>query len=74
MLPDEVNALFPQTFSALTDTVPAPVPMVIVADVVPCPAVIDHPVPITDQVYDVAPETAEMLNIFPVELAHLTDG
>ena len=35
ILPDEVSALFPQTFPALTETVPVPVPMVMVAEAVP---------------------------------------
>jgi len=59
---------------AVTETVPAPVPMVMVAEVVPCPAVIDQPVPETDQVYEAALATDAMLNVFPVELAQMFDG
>jgi hypothetical protein len=74
-VPVEDAALVPHVpLSEITDTEPAPLPMVMVADVVPCPAVIDHPVPVTDQVYDAAPETAEMLNAFPVLLAQILAG
>ena len=48
----------PQAFEAVTETVPAAEPMVMVAAVVPCPPVMAHPVPVRDQVYDVAPVTA----------------
>jgi hypothetical protein len=58
----------------VTETEPAPLPMVMVADVVPCPPVIDHPVPVTDQVYEAAPETAAILNVFPVVLAQMFTG
>ena len=62
--------LVPQVpLSEITDTEPSPLPMVMVAEVVPCPAVIDQPVPVTDQVYEAAPETAAILNTFPVEPA-----
>ena len=40
----------PQALEAVTETVPAADPMVMVAEVVPCPPVIAHPVPVTDQV------------------------
>ena len=50
MLPVVEAALVPHGFVAVTDTVPAPVPMVIVAEVVVPPAVTAHPVPVTDQV------------------------
>ena len=47
----DLDVLLPQApLLAVTETVPAPVPMVIVAEVVPCPAVIDQPVPVADQV------------------------
>ena len=47
--------LDPQALLAVTDTEPFPVPVVSVIEVV----VLDplHPVPLTDQVYEVAPET-----------------
>ena len=48
----------PHAFEAVTETVPAAEPIVMVADVVPCPPVIAHPVPVTDHVYEVAPVTA----------------
>ena len=61
ILPVVEAVLVPQALVAVTDTVPAPVPTVIVAEVVVPPAVTDQPVPVTDQVYDVAPLTAAML-------------
>ena len=67
-------ALAPQVLFAVTDTVPAPEPTVIVAEVVVPPAVTDHPVPVTDHVYEVAPLTAEILKIFPAELAQIVPG
>ena len=42
--------LEPQALFAVTETVPAPLPIVTVADVVPCPAVTDQPVPVVLQV------------------------
>jgi hypothetical protein len=42
--------LLPHALFAVTDTVPTAEPIVIVAEVVPCPAVTDHPVPVTDHV------------------------
>ena len=42
--------LVPHTFVAVTETVPAPLPAVIVAEVLVPPAVTAHPVPVTDQV------------------------
>ena len=66
--------LLPQALLAVTLTVPTPVPIVIVAETVVPPAVTAHPVPVTDHVYDVAPGTAVMLNILPVELAHIVTG
>ena len=42
--------LVPQALVAVTETVPTPVPMVMVADVVVPPEVTAHPVPVTDQV------------------------
>jgi hypothetical protein len=51
----------PHVLLAVTDTVPTPVPMVMVAEVVEPPAVTAHPVPVTDQVYEVAPVTAAIL-------------
>ena len=50
ILPVVDAALVPHTLVAVTETVPATEPIVIVADVVPCPAVTDHPVPVTDHV------------------------
>ena len=41
-------ALVPQAFVAVTDIVPTPVPIVIVAEVVVPPAVTAHPVPVTE--------------------------
>ena len=74
-VPVEDAALVPHVpLSEITDTEPSPLPMVMVADVVPCPPVIDHPVPVTDQVYEAAPETAEILNVFPVEPAQMFVG
>ena len=49
MLPVDEAALVPHALDAVTETVPAPVPMVIVAEAVPCPPVTAHPVPVTDQ-------------------------
>ena len=49
-LPVVDSAPVPHALFAATDTVPAPVPMVIVADAVAPPAVTAHPVPVTDQV------------------------
>ena len=66
--------LEPQALFAVTETVPATEPAVIVADVVFCPAVTDHPVPVTDQVYPVAPLTAEMLKVFPVDPPQMVEG
>src|SRR5260221_10604125 len=45
-------SLVPQALVAVTDTVPEPLPVVMVADVVVPPAVTDQPVPVTDQVYE----------------------
>lgn len=74
-LPVEDDALVPQLpLSEITETDPAPEPMVTVAEVVPCPPVTDQPVPVVDHVYDSAPETAEMLNVFPVEPAQRLAG
>jgi hypothetical protein len=50
IFPVEDGELVPHELLAVTDTVPTAEPIVIVADVVPCPAVIDHPVPVTDHV------------------------
>ena len=50
MLPVVEAALVPHTPVAVTDTVPAPAPMVIVAEIVVSPAVTAQPVPVTDQV------------------------
>jgi len=50
MFPVVEAALVPQALVAVTDTVPTPEPIVIVAEVVEPPAVTDHPVPVTDQV------------------------
>ena len=50
MLPVVDGALVPHALLAVTDTLPAPVPMVMVAEVVEPPAVTDHPVPVTDHV------------------------
>ena len=49
---DPVDAALevPQALDAVTETVPAAEPMVMMAEVVPCPFVIVHPVPVTDQV------------------------
>jgi len=66
--------LVPQPFVAVTETVPAPLPIVMLADVVFAPAVTDQPAPVTDHVYDTAPETAAMLNVLPVEPAHKLVG
>ena len=49
-------ALDPQALLAVTDTVPAPVPAVSVIELVVLVPL--HPVPLTDQVYEVAPLTA----------------
>ena len=43
-------ALVPHALVAVTDTVPTPEPIVIVAEIVEPPAVTDHPVPVTDHV------------------------
>ena len=67
-------ALVPQAFVAVTDTVPMPEPIVIVAETVVPPAVTDQPVPVTDQVYDAAPITGAMLKMLPNVLAHLLAG
>jgi hypothetical protein len=61
MLPVVAAELLPHALFAVTETEPATEPIVIVAEVVPCPAVTDHPVPVTDHVYEVAPLTADML-------------
>jgi len=50
MLPVVAAALFPQALFAVTETDPSPLPMVTVAEVVPCPPVIDQPVPVVLQV------------------------
>ena len=50
MLPVVAAALVPHAPVVVTDTDPTPVPMVIVAEVDVPPAVIAHPVPVTDQV------------------------
>jgi len=67
-------ALVPHAFVAVTETVPAPLPIVMVADDVVPPDVTAQPVPVTDHVYDAAPETAAMLNVLPVEPAHKLAG
>jgi hypothetical protein len=74
MLPVDEDQLVPHAFVAVTETVPAPEPIVIVAELVVPPAVTDQPVPVTDHVYEVAPVTAAILNVFPVVLAHLFVG
>jgi len=48
--------------------------MVTETEVVPCPPVMAQPVPDTVQLYEDAPSISSIENIFPVELAHLTDG
>ena len=48
--------------------------MVTETEVVPCPPVMDHPVPETLQLYEDAPSTSSMLNVLFVELAHLIEG
>jgi hypothetical protein len=50
IFPVEDGELEPQALFAVTDTVPTAEPIVIVAEIVPCPAVTDHPVPVTDHV------------------------
>ncbi|CAD0001230.1 hypothetical protein FLAT13_00461 [Flavobacterium salmonis] len=50
ILPVVDAELVPQPLVAVTETVPTPDPIVIVAEVVLPPAVTDHPVPVTDQV------------------------
>ena len=67
-------ALVPHGFEAVTETVPTPEPIVIVAEVVDPPAVTDHPVPVTDHVYEVAPPTATMLKVLPAVLAQVLAG
>jgi hypothetical protein len=74
MFPVVAGALVPHAFVAVTDTLPTPEPMVMVADVVFAPAVTAHPVPVTDQVYEAAPVTAAILNVLPVEPTHLLAG
>ena len=74
MLPVVEAALVPHALVAVTDTVPAPVPIVIVAEAVVPPAVTAHPVPVTDHVYEVAPATGAILNVFPVEPEHSFAG
>ena len=70
MLPVVDAGLVPQAVVTVTDTLPGPEPIVIVAEGVFCPAVTAHPVPITDHVYAVAPETEGMLYVLPVDPAH----
>ena len=67
-------ALVPQALLAVTVTVPTLVPIVTVTLVVVLATGIDHPVPVTAHVYEVAPLTAEMLKTFPVVLAHVFTG
>ena len=75
ILPVERDVLLPQApLLAVTDTVPTPDPTVMVAEVVPCPAVIDQPVPVTDQVYEAALVTEAIENVFPVVLAQMFEG
>ena len=74
MFPVVCAELLPQVLFAVTVTVPTPVPMVTVADAVVLGVGIDHPVPVTAQVYVVAPLTAEILNVFPELPAHLLAG
>ena len=66
MFPVVCAELLPQVLFAVTVTVPTPVPMVTVTEAVMLVVGIDHPVPVTAQVYVVAPLTAEILNVFPV--------
>jgi hypothetical protein len=49
IFPVDDALLVPQALVAVTETVPTPEPIVIVAEVVVPPAVTDHPVPVTDQ-------------------------
>jgi hypothetical protein len=65
--------LHPPLF-AITVTTPTPVPIVTVADAVVLGVGIDHPVPVTAQVYVVAPLTAEILNVLPELPEHKLDG
>ena len=57
----------------MTDTVPGPVPIVMVAEIVAPPAVTAHPVPVTDQDQSSA-GTAVILKIFPVLPEHVLAG
>ena len=66
--------LLPQALLAVTVTVPTLVPIVTVTLVVVLATGIDHPVPVTAHVYEVAPLTAVMLKTFPVVLAHVFTG
>ena len=66
--------LLPQALLAATVTVPTPVPIVTVTLVVVLATGIDHPVPVTAHVYEVAPLTAAMLKTFPVVPAHSSVG
>ena len=50
ILPVVTAALAPHTLLAVTETIPGPVPMVIVAETVVPPAVTAQPGPVTDQV------------------------
>ena len=61
ILPVDAALELPQALDATTVTVPAVEPIVMVAFVVPCPPVKLQPVPVTFQVYDVAPVAGEML-------------
>jgi hypothetical protein len=45
--PVDVDELEPQLFEVTTETDPVPVPILTVADVVPCPLANDQPVPET---------------------------
>ena len=74
MLPVVAALEVPQTLEAVTETEPAAEPIVIVAEVVPCPPVIAQPVPVTDHVYEVAPVTAAIENVLPVEPEQLLVG
>ena len=50
MPPVVAAALVPHGFVAVTDTVPGPVPIVMVAEIFVPPAVTAHPVPVTTRV------------------------
>ncbi len=61
IVPVVAAELVPQALVAVTETVPSAVPTVIVAAVDVPPAVTAHPVPVTAQVYEVAPLTGSIL-------------